>query len=76
MADPVGGGGADRPAADDEEVARWTSELAGRGRVTAAVPVEVVDAAGTVVVSATVEWFIARGNPEAEPGATPDPAQT
>jgi acyl-coenzyme A thioesterase PaaI-like protein len=58
-----------RAAAAAEEVARWASDLAGRGRVMAAVPVEVVDAAGTVVLSATVEWFIARGNPEAEPGS-------
>jgi hypothetical protein len=27
------------------------------------VPVEVVDAAGVVVLSAVVEWFIARGDP-------------
>ena len=53
-----------RAAATDELVARWASDLAGRGRVTAAVPIEVVDAAGTVVLSATVEWFIARRNPE------------
>ena len=56
-----------RATATDEEVARWASDLAGRGRVTARVPVEVVDAASTVVLSATVEWFIARGNTEAEP---------
>ncbi|MEK6258662.1 MAG: YiiD C-terminal domain-containing protein [Planctomycetota bacterium] len=45
-----------------EEAARWASELAGRGRVLAAVPVEVVDAGGAVVLSATVEWFIAPDN--------------
>ncbi len=44
-----------------EEVARWSVELAARGRVLASVPVEVVDARGGVVLSATVEWFIARG---------------
>ena len=61
---PASGRVSARAAATDELVARWASDLAGRGRVTAAVPVEVVDAAGTVVLSATVEWFIARRNPE------------
>ena len=36
-----------------------------RGRVSAAVPVEVVDQAGIVVLSAVVEWFISRGGPDA-----------
>src|SRR5438067_1428708 len=44
-----------------EDVARWSADPADRGRVLAPVAVEVVDAAGTVVLSATVEWFIARG---------------
>jgi hypothetical protein len=48
------------------EVARWVSELAARGCVSAAVPVEVVDAAGVIVLTASVEWFIARGRPDAE----------
>jgi len=61
---PASGRVSARAAATDELVARWASDLAGRGRVTAAVPIEVVDAAGTVVLSATVEWFIARRNPE------------
>jgi acyl-coenzyme A thioesterase PaaI-like protein len=61
-----------RAAVADEEAARWASALAGRGRVWAAVPVEVVDAAGTVVLSATVEWFIARGEPAAEPSPAPE----
>jgi acyl-coenzyme A thioesterase PaaI-like protein len=73
---PASGRVSARAVADDKEVARWASELAGRGRVMAAVPVEVVDAAGSVVVSATVEWYIARGNPEAELGARPDPVRT
>jgi hypothetical protein len=34
------------------------------------VPVEVVDAAGTVVLSATVEWFIARGDSTAKQGGS------
>jgi len=61
-----------RAAVPDEEVARWSSELAGRGRVSAAVPIEVVDGAGVVVLSATVEWFIARASAEGDPGAAPE----
>jgi acyl-coenzyme A thioesterase PaaI-like protein len=57
-----------RAVVADEEVARWVVELASRGRVSAAVPIEVVDMAGVVVLSATVEWFIARASAEAEPG--------
>ena len=55
-----------------EEVARWASELVDRGRVLAAVSVEVVDASGVVALSATVEWFINRINPDARPGE-PEP---
>jgi acyl-coenzyme A thioesterase PaaI-like protein len=43
------------------EAAAWAAELAARGRVLAPVSIEVVDAAGAVVMTATVEWFIARG---------------
>ena len=49
-----------RATVEPGEVARWAADLAGRGRVSASVPVDVVDAAGQVVLSATVEWFIAR----------------
>jgi acyl-coenzyme A thioesterase PaaI-like protein len=62
---PASGRVSARAAVDPAEVARWVSELAARGRVSAAVPVEVVDAAGVVVLTASVEWFIARGSPEA-----------
>jgi acyl-coenzyme A thioesterase PaaI-like protein len=58
---PANGRVSARAAAPPEEVARWLSELEGRGRVLASVPVEVVDAAGVVVMTATVEWFLARG---------------
>jgi hypothetical protein len=34
--------------------------------VSVAVPVEVVDAGGVVVLSATVEWFVAPGGQDAE----------
>jgi acyl-coenzyme A thioesterase PaaI-like protein len=66
---PAAGRVSARAAVPGEEVARWAAELASRGRVSAAVPVEVVDGAGIVVLSATVEWFIARASP-AEPGLT------
>jgi acyl-coenzyme A thioesterase PaaI-like protein len=43
-----------------EETGKWSVELAERGRVLAPVAMEVVDADGVVVLSAMVEWFIAR----------------
>jgi len=43
-----------------DDVAGWSAALADRGRVLAPVAVEVVDAGGVVVLSAVVEWFIAR----------------
>jgi acyl-coenzyme A thioesterase PaaI-like protein len=51
-----------RAVVADAEIARWSSELASRGRVLATVPVEVLDGAGVVVLFATVEWFIARAS--------------
>lgn len=44
----------------DATVTKWQSDLAERGRLLAAVPVEVVDVAGNVALAAEVEWFIAR----------------
>jgi acyl-coenzyme A thioesterase PaaI-like protein len=58
-----------RCAIATQEVERWPAELASRGRLSAVVPIEVVDAGGVVVLSATVEWFIAR----AGSGTEPDP---
>jgi acyl-coenzyme A thioesterase PaaI-like protein len=49
-----------RAAVPSAEVARWSAELTARGRVLALVPVEVVNAAGIVVLSAVVEWFVTR----------------
>jgi acyl-coenzyme A thioesterase PaaI-like protein len=60
---PAAGRVSARAVVADANVAHWAAELTGRGRLLAAVPVEVVDAAGVVVLSATVEWFIARGHP-------------
>jgi acyl-coenzyme A thioesterase PaaI-like protein len=50
-----------------KEVGRWSVELAARGRVSAPVTIEVVDANGVVVLTAVVEWFIARAGGNAEP---------
>src|SRR5262245_46964725 len=68
---PASGRVAARASVPPEEVARWSVELAARGRVSASVPVEVVDARGVVVLSAVVEWFIARRGPDFEPSAAP-----
>lgn len=72
---PASGRVSARGVVADEEVARWASELVSRGRVLLAVPVEVVDAAGTVVLSATVEWFIARAKPEVGRSLENSPSQ-
>ena len=64
---PAVGWVAARAAVSDEEAGRWATELSSRGRVSATVPIEVVDGDGVVVLSATVEWFIARASPIAEP---------
>ena len=50
-----------------EEVSRWSAELTRRGHVVASVPIEVVGSDGQTVVSATIDWFIARSA-----GATPE----
>ncbi|PPD31431.1 MAG: thioesterase [Methylomonas sp.] len=46
-----------------DELVRWSTEFASRGRVSASIPVEVIDGTGAVVLSATVEWFIVRDTP-------------
>jgi acyl-coenzyme A thioesterase PaaI-like protein len=48
-----------RAQVDAEAVERWAAELNTRGRVLASVPVEVIDEQQNVVMSATVEWFLA-----------------
>jgi acyl-coenzyme A thioesterase PaaI-like protein len=57
---PASGRVSARASVASDEVGRWSAELVARGRVSASVPIEVVDAAGVVVLSAVVEWFIAR----------------
>ena len=49
-----------RASVADGEVERVSAELRARGRSLIGVSVEVVDAAGTVALTAEVEWFIAR----------------
>lgn len=49
-----------RASVPSDEVSRWASELANRGRVLAPVTIEVVDADHAVVFSATVVWFISK----------------
>jgi acyl-coenzyme A thioesterase PaaI-like protein len=66
---PASGRVSARASVASDEVGRWSAELAARGRVSAPVTVEVVDATGVVVMSAVVEWFIARAGESAEPGA-------
>jgi acyl-coenzyme A thioesterase PaaI-like protein len=61
-----------RCAVPPGEVAGWLEELASRGRVSATTPVEVADEAGAVVLTAVVEWFIARTSPTAEHDGAPD----
>jgi acyl-coenzyme A thioesterase PaaI-like protein len=55
---PASGRVSARAVVAPEEVARWAGELADRGRVLVAVPVEVVTGEGKVALRATVEWFI------------------
>lgn len=58
---PANGRVAARASVPADEIVRWLEELDARGCTLAAVPVEVVDAASVVVMTATVEWFLARG---------------
>ncbi|MGA2061393.1 MAG: DUF4442 domain-containing protein [Thermoguttaceae bacterium] len=66
---PASGRVSARASVLPEEIARWSSELATRGRVLAAVPMEVVDVDGVVVLTGVVEWFIARSGEQAYPSA-------
>jgi hypothetical protein len=43
-----------------EVLTTWLAELETRGRLSAAIPVEVIDSRGTVVLSAVIDWFMAR----------------
>ena len=59
---PANGQVATRCMVSSEELKRWEHELSTRGRLSASVSTEVVDMAGNVVLSATIEWFIARSS--------------
>ena len=43
-----------------DAVIRWSDELATRGRVSAEISVEVVDATGVAAAAGVVEWFISK----------------
>lgn len=58
---PAQGAVTARCSASDEEVARWREELGSRGRCSLRIPMEVLDGTGSVVLRATVEWFVAKG---------------
>lgn len=60
---PAAGQVSARCKVSSDELARWSTEFASRGRVSASIPVEVIDGTGAVVLSATVEWFIVRDTP-------------
>ncbi|TAL41641.1 MAG: hypothetical protein EPN89_18835 [Methylovulum sp.] len=60
---PVSGQVSARCEVAADELVRWSTELASRGRVSASIPVEVIDGTGVVVMSAVVEWFIVRDTP-------------
>lgn len=45
---------------DEGVIGSWIADLDAHGRFSAAIPVEVIDSTGSVVLSATVEWFVAK----------------
>ena len=58
---PASGRVSARCVVKPDEITRWVDEqLATRGRLSAIIPMEVVDEGGVVVMSAAVEWFIAK----------------
>lgn len=65
---PASGRVSSRCSLAQDVVVGWASELVSRGRLSASIPIEVVDSKG-VVVSAVVEWFISNGNANANANA-------
>jgi hypothetical protein len=55
---PASGSVTSRCSLDKAVLDGWMSELQSRGRVSATLPVDVVDTTGSVVLSAVVEWLI------------------
>jgi len=60
---PASGQVSARCKVSSDELFRWSTELASRGRLSASIPVEVIDGTGATVLSAIVEWFIVRDTP-------------
>ncbi|WP_298218338.1 DUF4442 domain-containing protein [Halothiobacillus sp.] len=58
---PATGRVSSRCSLAEDVVVGWATELASRGRLSASIPIEVVDSKGILVVSAVVEWFISNG---------------
>jgi len=57
---PANGKISSRCIVSNKELTRWADELKSRGRLSASITTEVVDAYGAIVLTATVEWFITR----------------
>lgn len=57
---PASGRVSARSVVKPDEISHWASELATRERLSAVIPMEIVDEGGVVVMSAVVEWFIAK----------------
>lgn len=51
-----------RASLASEIVQSWVDKLKSRGRCSVSIPVEVFDPSGTVVLSAMIEWYIAKAN--------------
>jgi acyl-coenzyme A thioesterase PaaI-like protein len=57
---PANGSVAGSVAVSPETMARFTDELAAKGRALLETPVELHDETGSLVLSARVEWFVQR----------------
>ena len=59
---PASGRVSSRCLVTQDIISGWADELTSRGRLSASIPVEVVDSKGVVVMSAIVEWFVSKGH--------------
>ena len=57
---PANGCVASRCSLSEGLLEKWNLELASRKRLLAAIPIEVIDSTGEVVLTATAEWFITK----------------
>ena len=55
---PARGAVTSRCSLDRDVLNSWIVDLESRGRVSVAIPVDVIDSTGSVVMSAMVEWFV------------------